>query len=91
MAQLGRGAQRLAEVQQQPPGGPHPIAWYEPAIVAGMSGTASDGNTLCTVTWRGGTYEASYTTGYTPVVGHTVLLLVQWPQLVVHVRVIGTP
>lgn len=72
--------------------GPHPQAWFEPAVITVVAaGAASDGNALVTVSWRGGTYYVPYLAAYTPVVGHTVLLLHQHPQVVIVGRVLGTP
>jgi hypothetical protein len=54
-------------------------------------GAAADGNTRVTVTWRGQQLGAAYNADYTPVVGHTVLLLVQPPQIMIYGRLTGTP
>jgi hypothetical protein len=68
------------------------VCWCEPATVHSVTaGAAADGNALATVTWRGAQYQAAYPAAYTPVVGHTVLLLIQPPQLAILCRVIGTP
>lgn len=64
-----------------------------PAVVTTVSaGAAADGNALVVVTWFGQNVSASYCASYTPVVGHTVLVLYQPPGgLVILDRVIGTP
>lgn len=76
-----------AEILRKPPGG------VEPATVATVTaGAAADGNALATVTWRGIAVPAAYLASYTPVVGHTVLVLYQPPGgLVILDHVIGTP
>lgn len=72
--------------------GKRPSSWLEPAVVYSVTaGAASDGNDLCVVTWRGVNVPVAYAAAYTPVVGHTVLLNVQPPSLVILCRVIGTP
>lgn len=64
----------------------------EPAVILTVAaGAAADGNALVTVTWRGTDIAAPYPSTYTPVVGHTVLLLVAPPQVVIIGRYIGTP
>lgn len=88
------GRQRLL-AELPPPrdaAGARPEVWFEPGLIATVTaGGASDGNALVEVTWRGGTTEVPYLSTYTPTVGHTVLLLVQLPQVVVLARIIGTP
>ena len=87
-----RGMARLAREQTSDPNGPPPRCWTEPATVASVTaGAASDGNALVTVSWRGGLYPAAYPASYSPAVGHTVLLLVQDPQIAILCRLIGTP
>ena len=69
-----------------------PVSWHEPAeVVSVTAGGAEDGAALAQVTWRGLTVYAAYVASYTPVVGHTVLLLVQPPQLTILGRLVGTP
>lgn len=72
--------------------GRRPSSWLEPAVVYSVTpGGASDGNALAVVTWRGIQQSVAYSAAYTPVVGHTVLLNIQPPSLVIICRVIGTP
>jgi hypothetical protein len=87
------GRKRLAQVMPTIPlAGPTPEAWYEPAqVTAVAAGEASDGAALVTVSWRNGSYEVPYLDSYSPVVGNTVLLIFQHPQVVIVGRVIGTP
>jgi len=91
---LGKGGQRLAAEQNRgrPPQGA-PYSWPEPGQIATVTaGAASDGNALVTVTYRGATAEAAYPSTYTPVVGHTVNLLVSSSGAVFILgRFIGTP
>lgn len=94
MGNLGPGAKKLATAQlTEPASEPTPTARFEPAVIAVVSaGAASDGNALVTVTWRGGNYTvSSYPSGYTPTVGHNVMLLIQGPQIAIAWRPIGTP
>jgi hypothetical protein len=56
------------------------------------AGAASDGNALVTVACDDGvTAKCAYNAGYTPTVGHVVLLAVQGPQRTILCHVIGTP
>jgi len=50
---------------------------FEPATVSSTSATAADGNTECTLSWRGTTIRAPYLSTYTPVVDDVVVLIVQ--------------
>lgn len=50
---------------------------FEPAVVSSTSATAADGQTECTLTWRGATIRAPYLSTYTPTVGDVVVLIVQ--------------
>lgn len=78
--------------KDRPPQGSQ-SCWFESATVSAVTaGAASDGNALCTVTWRGQAVDAAYCATYTPTVGHTVVVVVQPPaSLLVIARVIGTP
>lgn len=81
-----------AELSGKAGPGERPSSWLEPAVVYSVTaGGASDGNALAVVTWRGVQVPAAYAAAYTPVVGHTVLLNVQPPSVVIVMHVIGTP
>lgn len=60
----------------------------EMAVVqsATNAGQVSGRAALCTVTWLGENYPATYPASYTPVVGHVVLVAVQPPQtlMIIH-------
>lgn len=72
--------------------GKKPASWLEPAVVFSVTpGGASDGNALCTVTWRGVNVPVAYAAAYVPVVGHVVVVNVQPPSLTILARIIGTP
>jgi hypothetical protein len=88
---IGRGGQRLAAEQARGPG--HPGCWVEPGVIAAVAaGSASDGNALATVTYRGADIDAPYLASYTPTAGHNVALLIQSTGSVLILgRVIGTP
>lgn len=91
MAITPAGRKLLAELSGRATGR-RPSSWLEPAVVASViPGGASDGNALVSVTWRGVTVPVAYASVYSPVVGHTVLLSVQPPSLVILCRAIGTP
>jgi hypothetical protein len=82
----------LGELSGRSGPGRRPQSWLEPAVVAAVTpGGASDGNALVTLTWRGMSIAAAYSSAYTPVAGHTVLVHVQPPSVVILARVIGTP
>lgn len=91
---LGRGGQRLAaeRARDRPPQGA-PYSWPEPGVIASVTpGAASDGNALVAVTYRGVTTEAAYPSGYTPLAGHVVNLLVcSTGSVFILGRFIGTP
>jgi hypothetical protein len=86
-------AKLAAEIARGKPPQGAPSAWAEPAVVATVAaGAAADGNALATVTWRGQAVQAAYLASYTPVAGHTVVVLYQPPGgLLILGRVIGTP
>ncbi|HEX5543674.1 MAG TPA: hypothetical protein VFX60_19325 [Micromonospora sp.] len=88
------GAQRLAAElgRDRPPQGVQ-YCWMEPGEVTSVTaGAASDGNDLARVTYRGVTADAAYLAGYTPTVGHVVVLLIQSTGSVLILdQVIGTP
>lgn len=50
---------------------------FEPAVVSSVSATAADGNTECTLTWRGTTIRAPYLSTYTPTLNDVVVLVIQ--------------
>jgi len=86
------GRKLAAELTGAAGPGKRPSSWLEPAVVYSVTaGAASDGNALAVVTWRGVNVPVAYAAAYTPVVGHTVLLNVQPPSLVIVMHVIGTP
>lgn len=91
---MDRGVRRLAAelVRDRPPQGVQ-YCWMEPGVVSSVTpGGASDGNALARVTYRGVTVDAAYPSGYTPTVGHNVVLLIQSTGSVLILwRVIGTP
>lgn len=91
---LGRGARRLSaeRTRDRPPQGA-PYSWPEPGQIATVTPAgASDGNALVEVTYRGTTTAAAYPSTYTPVVGHTVNLLVtSTGSVFILGRFIGTP
>ncbi len=91
---LGDGARRLSaeRARDRPPQGA-PYAGREPGQIATVTaGAAADGNALVEVTYRGVTVAAAYPSTYTPVVGHTVNLLVTSAGSVFILgRFIGTP
>lgn len=92
MALTPVGRRLAAELSGKAGPGKRPSSWLEPAVVYSVTaGAASDGNALCVVTWRGVNVSVAYSAAYTPVVGHTVLVNVQPPSLVILCRVIGTP
>ncbi len=69
----------------------HPARYASAQVVAVATGAAADGNALVSIDWRGTTVEVAYLASYAPAVGHTVLVLMQGPQLVIVGRLIGTP
>lgn len=92
MALTPAGRKLVAELTGTAGPGKRPSSWLEPAVVYSVTaGAATDGNALCVVTWRGIQTPVAYAAAYTPVVGHTVLLNVQPPSLVILCRVIGKP
>lgn len=71
---------------------PEPGPRFEQGTVTAVAaGAAADGNALVTVSWRGVEVSVPYPASYTPVVGHTVLVVYQDKQLFVLARLIGTP
>jgi hypothetical protein len=67
-------------------------AHFLPAVIQNVqSGAATDGNALVTVTLLGEQFNASYSSAYSPVIGHTVLVLMQGSIPHIMHRMIGTP
>lgn len=94
MAGLTNAARRLAKEQavgKPPQGIPH--TWFVSGVIASVTaGAASDGNARVTVTYNGATQAMAYPSGYTPVVGHvvTVMLTSQGAVQILN-HPIGTP
>ena len=94
MGHLSPGAARLAaeQARDRPPQG-HTYCRVAPGtITAVTAGAASDGEDLVTVSYAGTTQDAAYPSTYTPLVGHTVnLMITSDGALFILGRFIGTP
>lgn len=75
----------------RPQGAPHYRA-EQATVTAVTAGAAADGNDLVTVNYRDADQQVAYLSSYTPLVGHTVGLLVGSDgSLLILGRIIGTP
>jgi hypothetical protein len=95
MSNLSGGARRLASVQQerkQMPQGVAPI-WLRPAdVVEVVTGAASDGNDLLTVSYSGTEQQCAYLSSYTPTLGDVVAVVISANgNLLCIGRIVGTP
>lgn len=90
---LAAAARRLADqVSEKAAALPAGFGLGIATVTTVTAGGASDGNALVKVTYRGReTPAAGYLAAYTPAVGHRVLYLSVFAQLIVLGRVVGRP
>jgi hypothetical protein len=67
-----------------------PSSFAVGTVVAVGEGSADDGNSLVTVSWRGGQYRCVYLQPYEPAIDDVVLMARTQPLAILG-RIVGTP